>query len=284
MLCFFARRMFRQGDSIITPSTPFFGWLDRLQQFVRSDGECSFTCADLRLRRLPSPNVGNIIDVVATLVINLHDNSSHEENRSQPSHCNIERSLRMDDHTLQEELEALAGNAYNPAEDSESKPEPMKTTVARWQKLFNLPQDTAVDAIMEHRNNLTRTRVSDTLWETVRPERESQGYDREAYQYELDLQKRKAALPDITPAANESPSTMSYLVELSGPFTSAEIIQQAAKLKSLPPVVSGENVEDGRPVSLCCVDGTAKAHILQWASTEGGGFEPTILLDLRSLP
>lgn len=190
----------------------------------------------------------------------------------------------MDDLTIQQELEALAGNALIPVQgDSDSQPEPMKFTIARWQKLFNLSQDTAVESIMEHRSNLTRTRVSDTLWETIRSEKESQDYDREAYEYELDLQKRKAALSDTLPTGDGSQSTITYLVELSGALDSAERIQYAAKLDTLPPVVNGESVEDGRPVSLCCVDSTSKAQILQWASTEGGGFEPTILVDPRSL-
>lgn len=189
----------------------------------------------------------------------------------------------MDDYAVQQELEALAGNAFNPVEDHESKPEPMKDTVSRWQRLFGLSQDSAVDHIMDYRNDLTRTRVSDDLWEAVRSEREKQGYNREAYEYELDVHKRKAILPDLQPAADNSQSSITYLVELSGVLDSENKVQHAAKLDVLPPVVTGESVEDGRPVSLCCVDSAAKAAILRWASTQGGGFEPTILVDPRSL-
>lgn len=187
----------------------------------------------------------------------------------------------MDDRSVQEELEALAGNAFIPAK--ELTPEPMKTTVARWQRLFNIPQNDAVDYIMNHRSNLLRTRVSDDLWEANRVQKESQGYDREAYEYELDLQKKKAMLPDLLPATETSQGSITYLVELCGPLGTVESVQNAAKMNFPPLVVNGESVEDERPVSLCCVDSAGKTAILQWASTEGGGFEPTILVDPRSL-
>ncbi len=163
----------------------------------------------------------------------------------------------MDDYALQQELEALAGNAYNP--DVEDRSEPMSTTVARWQKLFGLSGDEALDCIMSHRDNLMRTRVSDAHWETLREHEETEGRDRESYEYELDLQKRKAALPFIVPAANEHKSqSLSYLVELNGPLDDVFKVQQVAGMDKPPAVVNGRSLEDGRAVTLCCIDEVAK--------------------------
>ena len=192
----------------------------------------------------------------------------------------------MDDYDLQQELEALAGNAYNPdLESDNAEPEPMKDTMARWQKLFGLTGDEAVDRIMDHRNNLVKTRISNTHWETVRMEKEAEGHDRESYEYDLELQKKKANLPSPLPAGDHAEeSDISYLVELTGPLDTAEKIQSAAKMSFMPPVLKGTSVEKGRPVKLCMgIDGQAKANILHWASEKGGGFEPTILVDPRSL-
>lgn len=191
----------------------------------------------------------------------------------------------MDEYTLQQELEALAGNAFSPdTSDASSKPEPMSDTLSRWQNLFHLSQGEAVDRIMDHRNNLTRTRVSDAHWDIVRSEKEAEGYDREAYEYELELQKRKALLPGLIPAAEgQEGSSVTYLLELGGPLDSLDKVQRAASLETAPPEVAGRSVEDDRPVRLCCLDGKAKAAILRWASEKGGGFEPTILVDPRSL-
>ncbi|KAF7188242.1 hypothetical protein HII31_10527 [Pseudocercospora fuligena] len=191
----------------------------------------------------------------------------------------------MDDYELQQELEALAGNAYNPNDqDENTKQEPISTTISRWQRLFGLSADDAVDRIMDHRHDLTKSRVSDDHWSTVQDEKEASGYDREAYEYEIGLQKKKATLPDLVTTANEaSDSTIKYLVELTGPLDTVDKVRTAANMDTMPPLVSGTSAEDGRAVSLCCIDAKDKAAILHWASTESGGFEPTILVDPRSL-
>ncbi|SMY20974.1 unnamed protein product [Zymoseptoria tritici ST99CH_1A5] len=190
----------------------------------------------------------------------------------------LDVSPQMDDYSLQQELEALAGNAFNPPpRDGVSKPEPIRNTAARWRKLFLIPEDDVIETIMTHRSNLTRTRISDDHWEAIRAEMEAQGYDREAYEYELDLQKRKAVLPTTSSSGNASNDCVYYLVELSGPLDTAEKVQRAAKMTEPPAVVRGESVEDDREVELCCINGVARAEILRRASLEGGGWEPTIL-------
>lgn len=188
----------------------------------------------------------------------------------------------MDDYALQQELEAMAGNAFSPALQGEAgESEPISSTIARWQTLFELSQDEAIDRIMDHRNNLTRIRILDAHWDMLRSEKEADGYDREAYEHELELQKKKTALPNLLPAAEGS--LVTYLVELNGPLDSPEKVQQAAEMDSAPPVVSGQSLEEGRQVMLCCIDSSAKSAILRWAAGKGGGFEPTILADPRSL-
>lgn len=190
----------------------------------------------------------------------------------------------MDDLALQRELEALAGNAYNPnLPEGETPAEPISTTIARWNKLFKIPSDDAVDMVIEHRSNLTRTRISDEHWETVRASKEPQGYDREAYEYELDLQKRKATMVNAVPVDDEAESRVTYLVELSGPSESLEVMQSAAGLETAPPTVDGWSVEERRSVQMCIVGNKEKRAILQWAAEQGGGFEPTILVNPKSM-
>lgn len=188
-----------------------------------------------------------------------------------------------DDLALQQELEALAGNAWNPDDSSnDCQPEPIGDTIKRWHTLFNLSNDDAIDRIMEHRNNLTRPRILDDHWDAIRPSKEAEGYDREAYEYELGLQKKKAQLPDLLPASTES-GGLTYLVELSSPLGSLEAVQKAAGLNSVPERVEGWSVEDGRPIEMCVVSSEAKTKILTWASTIAGGFEPTILVNPKSM-
>ncbi|KAK3687002.1 hypothetical protein LTR37_019254 [Vermiconidia calcicola] len=187
-----------------------------------------------------------------------------------------------DEHLLQQELEALAGNAFNPPPESDdAQPEPMSGTMDRWQSLFGLSCDEAIERIMHHRTNLTRTRVSDAHWDVVRAEKENSGYDREAYEYELELQKRKAMLSNLLPSAEDS--NVTYLVQMDGPLADPEKVRRAADMSEVPSVVTGQSLEEGRSVSLCCIDASAKAALLRWAADEGRGFEPTVLVNPKSL-
>lgn len=139
------------------------------------------------------------------------------------------------DYLLQQELEALAGNAYTAP--SNNGAEPISTTLTRWQHLFALSPNEAIARLQAHRNNLTRPRISAAHWEMLRAEKEAAGYDREAYEYELELQRRKAALPDAVPSAEGSGVT--YLVELTGSLETAEEVRQAAGMAEMPDVVRG---------------------------------------------
>lgn len=193
----------------------------------------------------------------------------------------------MDDFALQQELEALAGNAWNPPESSDisAQPqEPIATTIQRWSTLFSLSPDDATDRIISHRNNLTRPRISDDHWESIKPDKEPQGYDREAYEYFLSLQIRIANLPGLVPSADDEASqSLTYLVELSGPLSTVAAVQEAAGMAQPPEKVSGWSVEEGRGVELCIVSSEGKNAILRWASGEGGGFEPTVLANPKSM-
>ncbi len=189
----------------------------------------------------------------------------------------------MDDYALHRALEALANNSYNPEHSPTGPPEPMYKTISRWHTLFNIPEDEAVDRIIAHRDNLTRTRISDSHWEIVQAEKESLGYDREAYEYELDLQRKRALLPDLLPAAEGGEDRVTYLVELTGPLKTAEDVQRVAGLTKRPEVVGGNSVESNREVRLCCINDEAKKNLLRWAASKVGGFEPTILVNPKSL-
>ena len=74
-------------------------------------------------------------------------------------------------------------NAYNPSLPKDGNPpEPISTTIARWNILLKIQCDDAVGVIMEHRKDLTRTRIPDEHWKAVRASEEPQGYDRKAYE------------------------------------------------------------------------------------------------------
>ena len=60
-------------------------------------------------------------------------------------------------------------------------------------------------------------------------------------------------------------------------------MQKAAKMANPPEVVGGWSVEGKRPVEMCIVGLDEKQAILLWATEEGGGYEPTILVNPKSM-
>ncbi|KAI9872561.1 MAG: hypothetical protein M1830_001479 [Pleopsidium flavum] len=72
------------------------------------------------------------------------------------------------------ELENMAINAVDEEIGHEHKF--CDKTIQRWQQLFGCSsRPEAVELLERHRNDLTRTRVSDEHWDIVRTEKEAEG-------------------------------------------------------------------------------------------------------------
>jgi hypothetical protein len=91
---------------------------------------------------------------------------------------------------LLSELENMANNIVD---DSEAGPELelSDSVITRWQQLFCCTRAEAISRIEQHRSSFSRERVSDEHWEMVRCTKEADGYDREAYEYEIELGRTK---------------------------------------------------------------------------------------------
>jgi len=65
------------------------------------------------------------------------------------------------------------------------------SAITRWQRLFCYTYAEAISRIEQHRSNFSRERMSDEHWEIVRCAKEADGYDREAYEHEIELGRTK---------------------------------------------------------------------------------------------
>ena len=113
--------------------------------------------------------------------------------------------------------------------------------------------------ISTHRNDVTRSRISDEHWELVREEREAAGYDREAYEHSLSL---KDVLHSQSTVVHDEDGKKWFVFRLGGVLDSAEKVMEISGLKELPKVTSGEN-ERGN-VQLCWVDDEGKKKIEEY--------------------
>ena len=91
---------------------------------------------------------------------------------------------------LLSELEIMANNIVDDS-DAELELELSDSMITRWQQLFCYTRAEAISRIEQHRSNFSSERVSDEHWEMVRCAKEAGGYDREAYEHEIELGRTK---------------------------------------------------------------------------------------------
>ena len=177
-----------------------------------------------------------------------------------------------------EELEKMAVNSLEEPED-EDRNEPSDEDIARWQCLFNYSRDDAASLIKERRKDYSRNRVSNEHWEIVQSEMEAHGYDREAYEYSLDIGRKKVSKNTpfsegiMRPPPAQSRAT--YIFRLEGPLDTLGKVQDAAGMSELPVSIQGIG-EDGE-ASFCRVNGDAKHAIIKWTSAQEIKYNPTFV-------
>ena len=91
---------------------------------------------------------------------------------------------------LLSELEIMANNVVDDS-DAGLELELSDSMITRWQQLFCYTRTEAISHIEQHRSNFSRERVTNEHWEMVRCTKEAGGYDREAYEHEIELGRTK---------------------------------------------------------------------------------------------
>lgn len=175
---------------------------------------------------------------------------------------------------LFDELENMAANV---SEELGADSEPNEDEVARWQTLFAYTYSEALEQIRNQRNDYSKCKVSDTLWDLVKSQMEAQGYSREAYEHRLKKDGRPTASnhQHITTRISTSQASTTYLVLLKGILNTPEKVQNAAKLPEPPQTVQASSeTEDS---VFCRIDGNVKQAIESWLSQQKCTFRPTFV-------
>ena len=176
------------------------------------------------------------------------------------------------------ELENMAINVVDES-DAEQEQGLSDDMITGWQQLFCCTHAEAIDRINQHRSNLSRERVSDEHWEMVRCGKEAEGYDRVAYEHEIDCGRkttsRTASGIRAGPSVGQASSKSIYILKLEGPLDTAAKIQEAAGLGSVPDIATGTG--DLGEASFVTIDSTAKDTIIVWLSKEYITFAPTFI-------
>ena len=175
---------------------------------------------------------------------------------------------------LFEELENMAANV---AEEFGVESEPDEDEISRWQKLFAYSHSEAFEQITNQRNDYSRCKISDNLWDLVRSQMEAQGYSREAYKHKLKIGGRTIVSHDqrATTDISTSQASTTYLILLKGVLNTPEKIQAIANLSAPPEAVQASSeTEDS---VFCRIDGSIKQSIESWLSQQKSTFRPTFV-------
>ena len=175
---------------------------------------------------------------------------------------------------LFEELENMAINA---ADECGLELQPDEDEIARWQKLFVYTYSEAVEQITSQKNDYSRCKVSDDLWDLVKSQKEAQGYSREAYEHEIRTGGRPTVSNDhcVVTGISASQASATYLVLLEGILSTPEMIQATKKLPEPPQAVQASS-ENGDSV-FCRIDGKIKQAIENWLPQQKSTFRPTFV-------
>ncbi|KAE9377229.1 hypothetical protein N431DRAFT_542612 [Stipitochalara longipes BDJ] len=170
---------------------------------------------------------------------------------------------------LFDELEKMVVNVtHDHADEPQASPE---NTAVRWKKLFGYSHSKSLELIERHRGNYCRESVSNEHWEIMRGEKETQGYDREAYEHELEIGGRrlKSSSAMVMKGVERDVRRQRYIVKLEQDLT-VEFIQEVSRSEERLEVIDGRG-QDGAE-RFCVVSSRTKQALLQRLS-----FEPTFI-------
>ena len=173
-----------------------------------------------------------------------------------------------------DELENMAAAMASGAQDEQDHGA-LESQVRRFQNLFSYSYSEAKGIIERRRGNLSRKTVSDAHWEMVGDENEANGYDRETYEYsiEVGLVNGQKHISQLQPEWSSRDSRVTYLVKLEGPLDRVYKIQDLAGTSELPALMRGMGASG--EASFCLISGVVKRAILSTLSQDK--FRPTFI-------
>ncbi|KAL9023941.1 MAG: hypothetical protein Q9196_006869 [Gyalolechia fulgens] len=145
---------------------------------------------------------------------------------------------------------------------SEQEREPTADDLVRWNSLFGYSSSESLNIIASIRANINIHRLSDEHWDMIKALKESEGYDRESYEHQLQLWSTNPSRPS---RLQVSSSTSSYIFKLEGPFADIESLQHLVGVSSAEARVGYG--DDGR-ADFARVDGITKRVIEEWLESQ----------------
>ena len=173
-----------------------------------------------------------------------------------------------------EELVRMAANATISNSAGAAQNGPSDDTIQRWQRVFLYSYSEAVERINEHRSDLSRPQSTDEHWDMVRTQFERQGFDKEAFEYNLGRSSGRTR--DKAPLSTRPEwDQTTYLLKLDGPLAEVTTVEEVINLDSPPDVKLGQG-EDGE-ARFCRINSVGKTAVEHWTCIQYPTYRPTFI-------
>ncbi|MCJ1288763.1 hypothetical protein MMC34_000292 [Xylographa carneopallida] len=174
------------------------------------------------------------------------------------------------------ELSRLADNALLSVPTSP----PSRAQISRYNHLFHYTATIALSHLTQQRADPTHIHVPPALWSSIEPFATAAGYDREAYEHALHLERPPFALPPTSIPASSSRThgdndSSEYVFKLEPPLGTPAAVQAAAHLPTAPSVLHGAG-ENG-PAQFCTVDRPTRRALEAYLSARSSPLRPTFI-------
>ena len=121
-----------------------------------------------------------------------------------------------------DELARLEQAAITADEHSD---EPSQEKIHQWQTLFQYSYAQAVEKIKQQYYDLSRRHIADDMWEEIREEKQSQWYDKDAYEHFIEIQQRGELKASEPPPLSQGTASATYLLKLEGQISDSQQVQ-----------------------------------------------------------
>ncbi|KAL8983040.1 MAG: hypothetical protein Q9205_002609 [Flavoplaca limonia] len=139
--------------------------------------------------------------------------------------------------------------------------EPTSEEIERWCNLFDISRSEAPEIIKEFRMDLDRRRLTDDQWDTIKDDKEAEGYNRETYEYQIQLSLTTSRTSN-RPKARDDKAL--FVFKLGLPFADIESLQAAVGISATLKKGVGEEGD----ADFAHVTGATKRAIEDWVESQ----------------
>ena len=139
--------------------------------------------------------------------------------------------------------------------------EPMGEEIDRWCNLFDISRSEAPEIIEGFRMDLDRRRLTNDQWDTIKGDKEAEGYDRETYEYQIQLSLTRSRISKRPKTCDDKAL---FVFRLGSLFADVESLQAGVGISA----TLKRGIGEGGDANFAHITGAAKRAIEDWIESQ----------------